>query len=337
MISFPDFIGCKKGLPRHKMKKVVITFRVNEEQRELINSIFENTAQTEFIRDYNKEEFDRVLKDTEILFAWNPVRELKHVKKDSFNKIEFVQLLSAGFDHIDFNWFPPDCKIASNKGAYAGPMAEHILAMILAVYKNLFENHKKLSAGEFNQRGVNRSLKDSICGILGYGGIGKATADLLKAFGTKIYAINTSGRTNDTVDFTGTLKDLKYVVRNSDVIVISLPLNRETDGIINKTRLELMKPNAVLVNAARGEIIVEKDLYEHLKSRPEFHACIDAWWVEPFTAGEFRLNYPFFDLPNILGSPHNSAMVPGIFLSGIKKASLNILDFLNGNKADTIN
>ena len=233
------------------MKKIVITFKVDEEQKNLINSIFQDIAKTEFLRDSGKEESDRVLKDADILLAWNPHRELKHIKKDSLHNIEFVQLLSAGFDHIDFNRFPADCKIASNKGAYAEPMAEHILAMILAIYKNLFENHKKLSSGEFNQRGVNRSLKDQTCGILGYGGIGKAAADLLKTFGTKIYAINTSGKTDDEVDFIGTLNDLKYVFTNSDIVVISLPLTKETDGLIDKTKLELMKPNAVLINVAR--------------------------------------------------------------------------------------
>ena len=319
------------------MKKLVITFKADEEQKKLINSILGDIADIEFLKDFTKEEYADILKDADILFSWNPPRELKQLGKDSIKKVKFVQLLSAGFDHIDFNNFPPDCKIASNKGAYAEPMAEHALAMILAIYKNLFGNHKKLEAGEFNQRGVNRSLKGSICAILGYGGIGKTTAGLLKAFGAKIYAINTSGKTNDEVDFAGTLNDLKYVFANADIIVISLPLNRETDGLIDKSGLDLMKPNAAIINVARGEIIVEKDLYEHLKSHPDFYAGIDAWWIEPFNAGEFRLNYPFFDLYNFLGSPHNSAIVPGIFLHGIKKASLNILDFLKGKEVEAVN
>ncbi|MEJ2617026.1 MAG: 2-hydroxyacid dehydrogenase [Ignavibacteriaceae bacterium] len=319
------------------MKKIVVTFKSNEEQRYLISSIFKDTVRIKFLRDYVKEEFDAVLKDSDILFSWNPPRELRNIKKDSLKNIEFVQLLSAGFDHIDFNQFSDNCKIASNKGAYAEPMAEHIIAMILFVYKKLLENHKKLKAGEFNQNGVNRFLKNSTCGILGYGGIGKETAKLLKAFGTKIFAVNTSGTTNDDVDFVGTLKELKYVLSNSDIIVISLPLNKATYGLISKSKFELMKSDAVLINVARGEIIVEKDLYQHLKFNQDFYAGIDAWWVEPFTAGEFRINYPFFDLPNFLGSPHNSAIVPGILSSGIKKASTNILNFLNGKKIDTVN
>ncbi len=61
-------------------------------------------------------------------------------------------------------------------------------------------------------------------------------------------------------------------------------------------------------------------------------AGIDAWWYEPFNYGEFKLNYPFFELPNILGSPHNSAIIPGALIEGQKRAIENISNFLNGNQ-----
>ena len=318
------------------MKKLVVTFRTDNEQREYLNSIFEGKVELEFLKDSDKSDYNNILTNTDILLTWNPSRELYNVDKKSLSKVKFVQLLSAGNDHIDFNMFRTDCKMTNNKGAYAEPMAEHILTMILAIYKNLFENHKKLSDGEFNQTGLNRLLKNSVCGILGFGGIGKAAASLLEAFGTKIYAINTSGKTNEKVEFIGTLNDLDYVLKNSDVIVISLPLNKKTSGLINKNKFELMKADAVLINVARGEIIVEKDLYNHLKSHPEFSAGIDAWWIEPFTDRKFEINYPFFELPNLLGSPHNSALVPGIFLYGIKKAANNILKFIEGKEVETV-
>lgn len=318
------------------MKKLVVTFKVEDNQREFLNSVFNGKAELEFIRDFDQSEFNNVLKNADILFAWNPPRELNNVNKESLKNIRFVQLLSAGHDHIDFNMFSPECKIANNRGAYAEPMAEHILAMILAIYKNLFKNHKKLIKGEFNQRGLNRSLKNSVCGILGFGGIGKAAAKLLKAFETKIYTINTTGKTDDKIDFIGTLNDIEYVLKNSDIVIISLPLSKETSGLIEKSKLELMKPDAVLINVARGGIIVEKDLYEHLKQHPGFSAGIDAWWIEPFSEGKFEINYPFFELPNILGSPHNSAIVPGIFLHGIEKAAKNILRFIDGEGIEIV-
>ena len=317
------------------MKNLVVTFKVDDQQKKLIESSVKN-ADVKFLKDYDETRYLNLLKDADALLAWNPSKELRSLRINSLTNIKFVQLLSAGYDHIDFNMFPEGCKIASNNGAYAEPMAEHILAMVLTLAKKLFLNHKKLSEGEFNQQEVNISLKDSIVGILGYGGIGKAAAKLLRPFGSKIYALNSSGKTNEPVDFIGTLNDLRFILQNSDIVIISLPLIDETKNLIGKKELELMKPNAILVNVARGQIINESDLYEHLKTHPEFYAGIDAWWVEPFTEGEFKLNFPFFELPNILGSPHNSAIVPGSLAEGLKHAVENINLYIKNKKPEHV-
>ena len=317
------------------MKNLVVTFKVDDQQKKLIESSVKN-ADVKFLKDYDETRYLNLLKDADALLAWNPSKELRSLRINSLTNIKFVQLLSAGYDHIDFYMFPEGCKIASNNGAYAEPMAEHILAMVLALAKKLFLNHKKLSEGEFNQQEVNISLKDSIVGILGYGGIGKAAAKLLRPFGSKIYALNSSGKTNEPVDFIGTLNDLRFILQNSDIVIISLPLIDETKNLIGKKELELMKPNAILVNVARGQIINESDLYEHLKTHPEFYAGIDAWWVEPFTEGEFKLNFPFFELPNILGSPHNSAIVPGSLTEGLKYAVENINLYIKNKKPEHV-
>jgi len=198
--------------------------------------------------------------------------------------------------------------------------------------KLLFINHNKIIGGDFDQKTNTRTLRGKICGIIGYGSIGKATANLLKGFGVKIYGINSTGKTEENIDFIGTLTDLNYVLKESDILIISIPLNEITRGLIGKKEFDLMKDDAVLINVARGAIIQEEALYEHLKSHPNFMAGIDAWWYEPFNFGEFKLNYPFFELPNILGSPHNSAIIPGALIEGQKRAIENISNFLNGNQ-----
>src|SRR5205807_3680527 len=100
---------------------------------------------------------------------------------------------------------------ASTPGAYATPKAEHLLAMTLALAKRLLVENQKLRNGEFDQFTPNRLLAGMTAGILGFGGIGRATARLMRAFGMRIFAINSSGTSPEPTDFLGTLHDLEHV------------------------------------------------------------------------------------------------------------------------------
>jgi glycerate dehydrogenase len=266
------------------------------------------------------------------ILSWNPVREFSENEYKLMGKAKFMQLLSAGADHIPFRLFPDGMQVAGNVGAYSGPMAEHVMAMTLTLAKNLRQGHNKLKSGNFDQSTMNTSLRGATCAILGFGGIGKAVAGLMKAFGVKIFAVNTSGRTDEKVEFIGTTKDLEHVLANANIIVVSMPLSRATKGLIGEKQFSLMKPDAILVNVARGEIIDEKAFYDHLSSHSDFKAGIDAWWVEPFRHGRFEMHFPFLDLPNVIGSPHNSAMVPEGITEAIKEAVDNVKRHIQGEK-----
>jgi phosphoglycerate dehydrogenase-like enzyme len=275
------------------------------------------------------EERSAILAVSDVLFCWNFAREIGADEGPQL-PARFVQLVSAGADHLPFSRLPAGASVASNVGAYAEPMAEHVLAMALALRKRLPQHHAKLAAGVWDQS-LTRWMAGSVCGILGFGGIGKATGRRFKALGARVQALNTTGRTEEPVEFVGTLDDVDTVLESSDVVVVSLPLTRRTTGLIGTRELSIMKPDAVLVNVARGAVVDEAALYEHLRRNPDFSAGIDTWWGEPFHAKAFHVDHPFFELPNVLGSPHNSALVPGIVEEAMVVAARNIRRFLDGD------
>ena len=319
------------------MMKVVVTYKTSDKEKEFIKNTLNNEATVYFIDEYSDKEATNLIQQADVLLSWNPSREGINKNKLSLNHVKFMQLLSAGYDHVQLEDFPTALKIAANQGAYAEPMAEHVVAMLLALNKRLPIYHKQMAEGHFDQlKSLTRFLKGSVVGIIGFGSIGKATARLLKPFGVRLMAINTSGKTDQEVEFIGTLADLDYVLQNADNLILTIALNKETMGLLNKQRLELMKDDAVLVNVARGGLIDEQALYNHLSTHPDFYAGIDAWWVEPFKDNRFELHYPFFELPNLLGSPHNSAMVAEALHLGTQHALENVLRFIRRSEVKGI-
>jgi len=321
---------CEAGEVDITLPLVAVSYPVDEEYERINREVLGSDARITFLQQLPRERWPDVLAEADVLFAWNLPREVPAELLAGARALRFIQLLSAGVNQVDFNAIPDGVLVAGNVGAYAQPMAEHAMAMTLALAKRLPQHHAELARGIFDQETPSLTLDGSACGILGFGGIGKAIARLMRPFGARIFAINTSGRTDEPVEFVGTLADLDSILGQLDVVIIALPLTRATRGLIDKRRLELMRPAAILVNVARGAIIDEGALYEHLRANPQFCAGIDAWWQEPFGEGSFATNHPFFELPNLLGSPHNSAIVPGIFSRAARQSALDVRRFLRG-------
>jgi len=264
------------------------------------------------------------------VLAWNLGAELRREDLARLGSAGLIQLLSAGVDRVPFDQIPDGVPVASNAGAYAEPMSEHVLALALALAKRLPQNHAALTRGVFDQQTPTRSIHGSLVGILGFGGIGQASAMLFRMLGAQVHAINRSGSTDAAVDHIGTMRDLDLLLGAADILVVSLPLTRATDGLIGRRELSLMKPDAMLINVARAGIIDEDALYEHLERNPSFSAGIDAWWHEPRGQGAFATRQPFLSLPNVIGSPHNSAMVAGSLTHAAARAADNVARHLRG-------
>lgn len=313
---------------------LLATFEIDAAGRASVAEALGGAADALFLTDLAPADRAAALARADVLLARNTARELKPGELALIGKARLVQFVSAGVDFIPFADYPPGVKVATNRGAYAEPMAEHALALALAAAKRLLVEQANLARGAFNQFTPTRMLAGGVCGVFGFGGIGIATARLMRAMGLKIHAINRSGTSSEPVEWLGTPDRLDALLATADVLVIAAPLTRATDRLIRARELTLMKPDAILVNLARGEIVDEGDLYRHLAANPRFTACIDAWWIEPVRHGAFRMSYPFLDLPNVVASPHNSAQVRGWRDVALRRALANCRRVLEGGEPE---
>lgn len=309
---------------------VAVSYPADDEFVQINTDILGGVADLAFLDGRPDEEFRDVLSRADVLLGWHLGQELPPGVLQNAPDLRLIQLLSAGADSVDYTAVPERLTLASNVGAYSEPMAEYVLAVTLALARRLPQRHADLARGEFKMWERVLTLDGAVCAILGFGGIGQATARLMRAFGARIHAVNSSGRSSEPAEFTGTLADLDQVLAAADVLVISLPLINATRGLIGARELGLMKPEAILVNLGRAAIVDEQALYEHLRDHPDFCAGIDAWWQEPGPGTAFSTNYPFFDLPNLLGSPHNSGVTDGALQVGARRAAENVRRFLAG-------
>ena len=313
-----------------RQRLVAVSYPVDDEFIRINTEVLGGEAGLAFLAPLAEAERRDILPEADALIGWNLRRELP---AGDGGEVELVGTGRQQLDELQPGRLLPSpgrLVLASNVGAYSAPIAEHVMAMALALARRLRQRQAGLARGEFNQWQPVLTLNGAVCAILGYGGIGAATAALMRGFGARIHAVNTSGSTSDPVEFAGTIADLDRVLAAADVLVVALPLTTATRGLIGGRELALMKPAAIIVNVSRAAIVNERALFEHLRSHPEFCAGLDTWWHEPGQEGGFRMDYPFLDLPNVIGSPHNSGIVPGVLAHAARRAAENTRRFLHG-------
>ena len=309
---------------------VAVSYQADEEFARVNSEVLADAA--ELVYSYELDDAGRAqaIRRADALLAYELPKEVPVGTLDDRGSLGFVQFLSTGVDAVDFSKLPDDLTVACNAGAYAEAVSEHAVAMTLSLAKRLPQRHAALAAGRFDKWSPAVTLNGAMCVILGFGGIGTTTARLMRAFGARICAVTRTGQTTEPADVTASISQLDQVIPEADVLVIALPLTMATRGLIGARELGLMKSNAILVNVARGPIIDQASLYEHLRTHQDFSAGIDTWWAEPAGDAPFRTDYPFLDLPNVLGSPHNSSIVAGTMTSAARLAAINVRRYLRG-------
>jgi Lactate dehydrogenase and related dehydrogenases len=256
--------------------------------------------------------------------------EILLVRDNNFpysDDVKFIQTITAGVDHINFSRIKKTTIVASNAGAYSLSVAEHALALLLSAAKSIVKKDFEIKNGIFNPEET-ILLDGKILLIIGYGGIGSKFARLAKSFNMRIIAIGRSYKDSYADEFYS-LDKLKDLVPKADFILISIPINRHSYGIIDKNILELSKKRAIWVNVARAEILKREDLVPFLKQRKDVVYSTDVWWDEP------NVKVPI--LENLIVTPHTAGGRSGeVMENAFREAFMNIRRFMESDKPRNI-
>ncbi len=231
---------------------LVVTFSMSERTRAICAEELDGAAEAVYLTDLADADRAAALRGAGAILANDTGQELSAAERQMIGGVRLLQFTAAGIDWVPIAELPPGLPVAGNGGASAEPMAEHIVAMAMACAKRLFIEHDNLKRGEFNQRQPNKMLRGGVCGILGLGGVGVATARLVRGLGMTVHAINRSGRSDEPLDWIGTPDRLDEMLAAADVFVVCLALTRHTLGMIGARELGLMKDDAILDQCRPG-------------------------------------------------------------------------------------
>lgn len=258
--------------------------------------------------DCNAEALKTLLKDADALLARTAVFSEDVIR--SASKLKVIGRHGVGVDNLPVAY----CKanqipIFITPYANSGSVAEHTLGLILACLHSIPACHAGVCSGEWDFR--NRlgavDLSGQILGIVGMGRIGclvakKASAGFdMKVIGYDAYIPRE--RFPQDVECVSTMEEL---LKRADVVSLHIPSTTQTKDCINKNTLALMKPSAYLINCARGDLVVENDLYTALKNGTIRGAAVDVLRKEPPDADN-----PLFELNNFIVTPHSAALTKG--------------------------
>ena len=221
-------------------------------------------------------------------------------KMKDMPQLEFVQLLTAGFEDALMH-LPSNVSLANARGVHDQSTAELALGLALASRCGILDYHAAQHSSKWLS-GTRGSIIDSAVAIIGFGSIGREIANVFLPF-TK----NITGYTRSGSEGTRKIEELDKNLGNYDIVILITPLTEETRGLFDAKRLSLMKRGALLINMARGPIIVTDDLIAVLNQEQIF-AALDVTDPEPLPA-----DHPLWGAKNLIISPHvggNSVAFP---------------------------
>ena len=247
------------------------------------------------------------------------------LRKDFFDACPNLKMLSiafTGLDHIDMD----ECKrrgiVVMNAAGYSTEaVAEETICMMIGLYRHVIENDKITRSCKGPSIAPGREIAGKTVGIIGMGAIGQRTAALAQAFGCKVIAWNRTPKQVDGVTFV----DKETLLKESDIVALHIALNNETRNFLTAKDFAMMKPTAVIVNAARGPVVNTNDLAEALKNGVIAGAALDVYDGEPPLSSD----NPILKAPNTMLLPHIGFATKEAFEARLKIVVNNVMRFIS--------
>ena len=242
------------------------------------------------------------LKTADLMINSNPPRE--NLRKRA-PRLRWIQTTGAGIDGLlPFDWLPGDIALTNNRWAH-GPKAEDSCAMAISL---LNARLPQLMAAQRNhawQPIYTTPVAGKTVVIIGFGDLGQGAGRAAKKLGARVIAVTRSGRATRPADAVVPVKKIDSVLPKADFVVVATPLTPETRNLLSRSRLDLLKPGAGLVNIGRSPVVDYDALREKLVKGELAGAVLDVFQPEPLPADS-----PFWDTPNLIALPHVSCDDP---------------------------
>ena len=254
-------------------------------------------------------EAKNLLPNAEVLLCWKFPVEL--FSECDVTALQWVQSMGAGVNDL-VEYVPKHATLTRVVDQFGGQIAEYVFAYLLYLAQDIdrFRQRQTQKAWEPQAPGY---LAHRTLGVAGLGSIGQEVVRKARSFDMNVYGLSFTGTRADRVDSHYFPDMWSEFVRNLDYLVLTLPLTKETQAVINRNILQSMKPESVIVNVGRGPLIVEADLVELMRAGHIRAAVLDVFEKEPLSTDS-----PLWSMPNVYVTPHIAApSVPssvGIFL-----------------------
>lgn len=254
---------------------------------------------------------------------------------DKLPNLKIISKHGVGCNTIDLDAAKERGIIVTNTpGANANSVAELIVGLMLDICRNITVADRKSQAGEFasiapaSMTGI--ELTGKTLGLIGAGNIARIVGKILVGgFGAKVIAYDPYMPAEAMASFGyEKVETVAEIIERSDIVNVSVPLTPETENLIAGDMFDRFKPNAILVNAARGGIVNEADLYDALKAGKLRAAACDAFVTEPPTAANTNL----YELDNFIGTPHIGAGTEEALVRMGEESVANVITVLEGGQ-----